>query len=93
VSELHDGVVAFRPLSSTREEIVLGRVAVGEIGPTHDPRARFPVCFRLDLPDNSSRAWRPARDMGDARRQALQRINDWMEAAGVRPIGGARADN
>ncbi len=82
---MHDGVVAFEPLSPGRESIMLGRVAVGEIGPVHDPRSRFPVCFRLELPDNSTHAWRPARDIADARRQALQRINDWMEAAGVRP--------
>lgn len=85
--ELHDGVVAFRPLTPGREQIVLGRVQVGEISPTMDPRSRFPMCFRLELPDSSSRAWQPARDILDARRQALEKINDWMIAAGLRPTG------
>ena len=85
-AELHDGVVAFGRLSPGRESIVLGLVQVGEISPTLDPRSRFPMCFRLDLPGCSSRAWQPARDTDDARRQALERINDWMEAAGLRPI-------
>jgi hypothetical protein len=84
---LHEGVVAFRPLTPGRENILLGRIHVGEISPTVDPRSRFPVCFRLELPDASSRAWQPARDITDARRQALGKINDWMIAAGVRPIG------
>jgi hypothetical protein len=87
--ELHEGVVAFRPLTPGREQIVLGRVQVGEISPSLNPVSRFPVCYRLDLPDNSSRAWQPARDVADARRQDLEKINDWMIAAGVRPVGGA----
>lgn len=86
--DLHDGVVAFRPLSPGRESIMLGRVQVGEISPTMNPRSRVPMCFRLDLPGTSSRAWIPARDVDDARRQALARINDWIIAAGLRPNGG-----
>lgn len=85
--ETHEGVVAFRPLTTGREQIVLGRVQVGEISPTMDPRSRHPVCFRLELPDASSRAWQPARDVADARRQAVGKINDWMIAAGLRPMG------
>jgi len=85
----HDGVVAFRPLSAGREAIVLGLVDIGEISPVLDPRSRFEMCFKLDLPGSSSRAWQPARDVDDARRQVLMRINDWLNAAGVRPNGAA----
>lgn len=84
---LHEGVVAFRPSSSGREVILLGRMEIGEISPTVDPRSRFPTCFCINLPGSSSKAWQPARDIADARRQALEKINDWMIAAGVRPIG------
>lgn len=87
--ELHDGVVAFRPLTPGREQIVLGRIPVGEIGPVHDPRSLYPVCFRLDLPLASSTAWMPARDVRDAQHQALDKINDWLNAAGLRPNGSA----
>ncbi len=87
--ELHDGVVAFRPLTPGREQIVLGRVPVGEISPVHDPRSLYRVCFRLDLPLASSTAWMPARDVDDAQRQALDKINDWLNAAGLRPNGTA----
>jgi len=87
--ELHEGVVAFRPLTQGRESIVLGRIQVGEISPSNDPRSRFPTCFRLELPDSSSRAWTPASDIADARRKAIAKINDWMIAAGLRPNGGA----
>jgi hypothetical protein len=80
-------MVAFLPLALGREQIMLGRVPVGEIGPAHGPRARFPICFRLDLPGASSRAWQPARDAADARRQALGKINDWLNAAALRPDG------
>lgn len=88
--EAHDGVVEFRPaqIASGRETIMLGRVQVGEISPSVDPRSRFPVCFRLELPDASSRAWQPARDVADARRQVVGKINDWLNAAGLVPAGG-----
>ncbi|MBR0687324.1 hypothetical protein JQ594_15440 [Bradyrhizobium manausense] len=85
--ELHDNVVGFRAVSPGRERIVLGRVQVGEIGPAMDPRSRFPICFRLELPDASSKAWQPARDVADARRQAAEKVKDWMVAAGLAPIG------
>jgi hypothetical protein len=86
----HEGVVAFRPAHtvSGRETIMLGRVQVGEISPSVDPRSRFPFCFRLELPDASSRAWQPARDVADARRQVVGKINDWLNAAGLVPVGG-----
>lgn len=87
--ELHDGVVAFTPLPAGREAVMLGRVQVGEIGPVHDPRSLYPVCFRLDLPLLYSKAWQPARDIEDARRQTLAKINDWLNAAGLRPNSGA----
>lgn len=83
--ELHEGVVAFRALSPGRESIMLGRVPVGEIGPVHDPRSLYAVCFRINLPFTSSAAWMPARDLDDAHRQALGKINDWLHAAGLRP--------
>lgn len=90
MADLHEGVVAFGDLSPGRESIMLGRIQVGEITPVHGAgRSRYQTCFRLDLPGMSSRAWHPARDTAEARRQALARINDWMEAAGVRPIGRA----
>lgn len=86
----HEGVVAFRPnqVYVGREMIMLGRVQIGEISPTLDPRSRFPFCFRLELPDASSRAWQPARDVADARRQVVGKINDWLNAAGLVPAGG-----
>jgi hypothetical protein len=87
--ELHQGVVAFQPASPGRETILLGRVPVGEIGPAHDPRGSYQVCFRINLPLMSSAAWMPARDMADAQRQALGKINDWLNAADLRPNGAA----
>ena len=89
--EPHEGVVAFRPLSAGRMAIVLGRVDIGEISPQMGVSRREPLgrCFKLDLPGISSRAWRPARDDADAKRQALDMINDWMHAAGVVPETGA----
>ena len=36
--ESHEGAVAFLPLALGREQIMLGRVPIGEIGPTHGPR-------------------------------------------------------
>lgn len=82
----HEGVVAFRPLTQSREQIVLGRINVGEIMPTSDPRSRYPTCFRLALPDCSSQPWQPAVDIADARRLALEKINDWLIAAGLQPV-------
>lgn len=86
--ESHDGVVAFRPLTLGREAVMLGLVQVGEIMPTDG--GRHQACFRLTLPEAStSSGWRPATDLADARRLALIKINDWLNAAGVTPIGGA----
>ncbi len=87
--ETHEGVVAFRLLTSGRQEILLGGIAVGEISPSMNPRSQFPVCFKIELPAASSKAWQPARDVTDAKRQAREKINDWMIAAGLRPIGRA----
>lgn len=84
--ELHDGVVAFRPLTLGREAVMLGRVQVGEIMPTE--RGRYQACFKLSLPDASATSWRPAADVADARRLALVKINDWLNAADLRPNGG-----
>jgi len=83
--ESHEGVVAFRPLPSGREAVTLGCVDVGEISPTQNPLGQFPMCFRVYLPGSSSQAWTPARDSADARRLVLLRINDWLNAAGLRP--------
>jgi hypothetical protein len=84
--EAHEGVVAFAPLTLGREAVMLGRVQVGEIMPTDG--GRHQACFRLTLPDVSASSWRPARDFQDARRLALVKINDWLNAAGVTPMGG-----
>ena len=83
--ESHDGVVAFRPLTLGREAVMLGLVQVGEIMPTDG--GRHQACFRLLLPDASATTWRPARDLADARRLALVKVNDWLNAAGVTPAG------
>ena len=85
--ELHDGVVAFRQLSSGREAVVLGCIDVGEISPVADPRSRYPICFRIMLPGLAV-GWHPARDLADARAKSLSRINDWLNAAELRPNGG-----
>lgn len=85
--DLHEGVVAFTSLSPGRERIMLGLMQVGEISPTMDPSSRLPICFRLDLPGVSSRAWHPSRTIEDARRQAAVKINDWLNAAGLTPQG------
>lgn len=85
--EAHEGVVAFRPEAIGREVILLGRVQVGEI--MRNEGLRHQACFRLMLPEASaSSTWRPARDVEDARRLALIKINDWMQAAGLVPAGG-----
>lgn len=85
--EAHEGVVAFRTEAIGREVILLGRVQVGEI--MRNDGARHQACFRLTLPEASaSTTWRPARDVVEARRLALQNINDWLNAAGVVPAGG-----
>jgi hypothetical protein len=88
MSEAHDGVVDFRPLSAGRKAIVLGQVDIGEIAPVHGlvRSDRLDRCFRIDLPGISSRAWRPARDTEDAKRQALQMIDAWLQAAGLQPV-------
>lgn len=95
-TETHEGVVAFRPLKGGSEQIVLGRVPIGEIGPVADPASLYPNWLRLDLPAIASHRHVPARDVADARRQALALINDWMIAAGVTPVGrrlGSRSDS
>lgn len=86
--ESHDGVVAFKPLTLGREAVMLGRVQVGEIMPTTDSD-RHGACFRLTLPEASATAWRPAPDMDAARRGALSKIAEWLEAAELKPMGAA----
>jgi hypothetical protein len=87
VGESHEGVVAFLPIALGREAVMLGRVQVGEIMPTDG--CRYQACFRLLLPDASATSWRPARDFADARRLSLVKINDWLNAADLRPNGAA----
>ncbi|CUT12517.1 hypothetical protein BF49_3597 [Bradyrhizobium sp.] len=81
--EAHDGVVEFLAHTIGREVIMLGRVQVGEI--MRNDGARHQACFRLTLPEASATTWRPARDVDDARRLALIKINDWLQAAGLVP--------
>lgn len=86
-AEAHAGVVSFEPQPSGRETVLLGRVTVGEISPTADPRGRYTMCFRLALPDSAAGAWQPATNSEAARRGVLQHLNDWLNAADVRPNG------
>ncbi|MCK1536852.1 MULTISPECIES: hypothetical protein [unclassified Bradyrhizobium] len=84
--EAHEGVVSFEPLTLGREAVMLGKVRVGEISPLDGSRHR--ACFRLSLPEASATSWRPANDVDDAKRLALIKINDWLNAAGLVPTGG-----
>lgn len=84
--EAHEGVVSFEPLTLGREAVMLGKVQVGEISPLDGGRHR--ACFRLSLPEASATSWRPASDLDDAKRLALIKINDWLNAAGLVPAGG-----
>jgi hypothetical protein len=86
--EAHEGVVVFQALSPGRASIKLGRIPVGEIGPVHDPRSLYPVCYRITLPFTTSAAWMPAHSMEDAERHVVAKINDWLNAAGLVPAGG-----
>jgi hypothetical protein len=83
--ELHEGVVAFQPASLGRETIHLGRVQVGEIMPIE--RGYYAASFRLYLPEASATSWRPVRSIDEAHRLATIKINDWLNAAGLRPTG------
>jgi hypothetical protein len=84
--EAHDGVVAFRPIALGREAVMLGRVQVGEIMPTDG--GRHQACFRLTCPRPREQLAARA-DIADARRLALIKINDWLNAADLRPNGAA----
>ncbi|NPU69987.1 hypothetical protein HL667_33700 [Bradyrhizobium sp. 83012] len=84
--DLHDGIVLFAPLSPGCERILLGTIEIGEIRPTQHPSARLPICFKLDLPNVSSRPWHPAQSIEDARRLAAAKIGDWIDAAGLVPV-------
>lgn len=91
-ANLHDGVVVFRPTTPGCEEVMLGRIPIGEIGPVRDPRSRFPFYFRIDLPHSRTNArLNPAMSIEDAREKVTSKINDWMNAAGVVPARGASA--
>lgn len=79
-----DSILTFRPVALGREVVMLGRVQVGEIIPNE---GRYQACFRLTLPDASASSWRPVRDLVDARRLAAIKINDWLNAADLRPNG------
>lgn len=82
-----DGV-AFQRLGLGREAVVLGRVQVGEIMELDGNK--FGACFRLMLPEASATNWRPVRDRDEARRLSSIKVNDWLNAAGLRPIGAGR---
>lgn len=83
----HEGIVTFEPLTLGREAVLLGKVRVGEIHTIQGDRHQ--ACFRLHLPEASaSTSYRPASDVADARRLALIKINDWLNAAGLVPAGG-----
>jgi hypothetical protein len=86
-TELHtDGPVVFTALPAGRESVSLGRVQVGEIGPVHDPRSLYPICFQLYLPLIATIGrWHPARDRDEAHRKIRSLINDWLNAADLRP--------
>ena len=85
--EAHDGVVSFERLTLGREAVMLGKVRVGEISPLES--GRYQACFRLLLTEASaSHAWQPARDVIEAKRLALAKVNDWMQAAGLVPVAG-----
>lgn len=84
--EALEGVVSFERLALGREAVMLGKVRVGEISPLES--GRYHACFRLLLPEASaSHAWQPARDVDDAKHLALVKINDWLNAAGMAPLG------
>lgn len=90
--EVHQGVVAFQPTTPGCEAVMLGRIEVGEIGPVRDPRSRFPFYFRIDLPHSRTNArLNPAMSIEDARQKVADKINDWMNAAGVAPAAFAIA--
>lgn len=83
--DLHEGVVAFRPLTLGREAVMIGRVTVGEIMPVD--RGHYQACFRLLLPEASATSWRPCHDNAAARRLVIAKINDWLNAASLAPMG------
>jgi hypothetical protein len=86
--EAHDGVVVFEQQSGGRERVLLGKLPIGEIGPVHDPRSRFPVCWSLTLPwAMSMHRLEPANSIEDARSEILEKINDWLQLANLRPNG------
>ena len=85
--ETHQGVVTFEQLTLGREAVLLGKVRVGEICPIAGDRHQ--ACYRINLPEASaSTSGRPASDVDDAKRLALIKINDWLNAAGLVPAGG-----
>ncbi len=78
------GPVVFKPLAAGREAVMLGLVQVGEIMPLQDQR-KHKASYRIMLPDCAAVAWRPVLDIEAARRGVLHHINDWLNAADLRP--------
>lgn len=78
------GPVVFKTLPAGREAVMLGQVQVGEIMPLEDQR-RHKASYRIMLPDCAAIAWRPVPDIEAARRGVLHHINDWLNAADLRP--------
>ena len=73
--------ITFAPIAMGRLAVMLGRVQVGEIMPIG---GRHQACFKVALPEAASCAWRPARDLDEAKKLARCAIGDWLAAAGLR---------
>lgn len=81
-----DSPLIFKPQPSGREEVMLGNIIVAEIAPAAMP-GRHSHTFRIMLPEAGVTGFRPARDLGVARWQVHRLIGEWLNAAGLRPIG------
>lgn len=77
----------FKVQPSGREEVLLGIVMVAEIAPAAVP-GRHSHAYRVLLPGLVT-SFRPARDLAVARWQVARKINDWLNAADLRPNGAA----
>lgn len=83
MTDVREGPILFEKLPSGREAAKLGCIVVAEIMPLH--HQRHGACFRVMLPDAAITAWRPTRDIEAARRGVASHVNDWMNAADLRP--------
>lgn len=78
--------VDFRELPSGRQEVMLGAVRVGEIMPLPAGTRRHTHCYRLSLPDSAVTSWQPARDLDIAQWQVCRHVDEWLNAADLRPV-------